>query len=54
MLIKGNDGTIEKRKGGQVQICTYLIMEYIPGILLYDLSKELGALGETQALFFFT
>lgn len=50
----GNDGIFERRKGGQVEKCTYLIMEYIPGILLYDLSKELGALGETQALFFFT
>ena len=49
----GDNGVIDFPKTGkQTAGVAYLITEYIDGQLLYDLSKDLGKLGESVGLYF--
>lgn len=48
----GADGTIVKPSGQQIHNFVYIMLEYIPGGLLYDLCENVGGLGEDGAHFF--
>lgn len=53
VLMYGDNGMIEFPKTGKVSAgVAYLVTEHVDGQLLYDLSKELGKLGESTGLFF--
>lgn len=53
VLMYGDDGTIEFPVSGKCSSgVAYLVTEYVEGQLLYDISKNLGKLGEQVGLYF--
>ena len=48
----GTDGVITKPSGRQIQNLVYIIVDYVPGGLLFDVCKLAGAMGEDAGRYF--
>lgn len=45
----GDDGVISKASGSKKENLVYLVLEYAPGGLLFEITEDLGSVGEEQA-----
>jgi len=48
----GSDGVITKPSGREIQNLVYIIVDYVPGGLLFDSCKLAGAMGEDAGRYF--
>lgn len=48
----GDSGEVVKPSGRQISNLVYIMMEYVPGGLLFDLCQTMGAMGENGGRFF--
>ena len=48
----GSDGFVKKPSGREIKNLVYIILEYIPGGLLFDLCQTCGGMGEDGGRFF--
>jgi serine/threonine protein kinase len=49
----GDNGIISKPSGSQKENLVFLVLEYAPGGLLFEICEDLGLLGENNARVFF-
>ena len=49
----GLDGKIKTQSGKTIENVVYLVMEYVPQGILFDVCQSLGGLGEDVGRFFF-
>ena len=54
MLGYGDSGEVVKPSGRHISNLVYIMMEYVPGGLLFDLCQTMGAMGENGGRFFIT
>ena len=54
MLGYGDSGEVIKPSGRHISNLVYIMMEYVPGGLLFDLCQTMGAMGENGGRFFIT
>jgi len=52
MLDKGEKGTIKKPNGTEVDDLYYIVLEYVPQGILYDVVEYFGGVGEDGGRFF--
>ena len=52
MLGYGDSGEVVKPSGRHINNLVYIMMEYVPGGLLFDLCQTMGAMGENGGRFF--
>ena len=52
LLGYGDSGEVVKPSGRHINNLVYLMMEYVPGRLLFDLCQSMGAMGEHAGRFF--
>jgi len=52
MLDFGDAGTVVKPSGRVISNLVFIVMEYVPGGLLFDLCQTVGAMGEDAGRFF--
>ena len=50
----GDSGDVVKPSGRRINNLVYIMMEYVPGGLLFDLCQTMGAMGENGGRFFIT
>lgn len=50
----GDSGDVVKPSGRRISNLVYIMMEYVPGGLLFDLCQTMGAMGENGGRFFIT
>merc|ERR1719364_469789 len=48
----GSDGYVKKPSGREIKNLVYILLEYIPGGLLFDLCQTVGGMGEDGGRFF--
>lgn len=48
----GSDGYVKKPSGREISNLVYIILEFVPGGLLFDLCQTLGGMGEEGGRFF--
>jgi len=48
----GSDGHVKKPSGREIKNLVYIILEYVPGGLLFDLCQTVGAMGEDGGRYF--
>jgi len=48
----GSDGKVIKPSGREINNLVYILLEYIPGGLLFDVCQTLGGMGEENGKFF--
>ena len=48
----GDSGEVVKPSGRHIRNLVYIMMEYVPGGLLFDLCQKMGAMGEDTGRFF--
>jgi serine/threonine protein kinase len=49
----GSDGEIVKPSGRKIPNLIYIILDYVPGGIFYDLCQAAGGVGEQGGRFFF-
>ena len=54
MLGYGDSGEVVKPSGRLIDNLVYIMMDYVPCGLLFDLCQTMGAMGEHAGRFFFT
>jgi DNA-binding protein Fis len=52
MLDNGEEGKIKKPSGKEVDNLYYLVLEYVPEGILYDVVEYFGGVGEDGGRFF--
>jgi len=50
----GSDGYVKKPSGREIKNLVYILLEYIPGGLLFDLCQTCGGMGEDAGRYFLT
>ena len=50
----GSDGYVKKPSGREIKNLVYILLEYVPGGLLFDLCQSVGGMGEDAGRFFLT
>ena len=48
----GSDGHVKKPSGREINNLVYILLEYVPGGLLFDLCQTVGAMGEDGGRYF--
>jgi len=48
----GSDGHVKKPSGREIKNLVYIVLEYVPGGLLFDLCQTVGAMGEDGGRYF--
>jgi serine/threonine protein kinase len=48
----GSDGHVKKPSGREIKNLVYIILEYVPGGLLFDLCQTVGGMGEEGGRYF--
>ena len=48
----GSDGKIVKPSGREISNLVYIVLEYVPGGLFFDLCQAAGAMGEEGGRYF--
>jgi len=54
MIDFGDAGQVVKPSGRVISNLVFIVMEYVPGGLLFDLCQTMGAMGEDAGRFFMT
>lgn len=48
----GSDGQVKKPSGREIKNLVYILLEYVPGGLLFDLCQTVGGMGEDGGRYF--